>query len=341
MLSRTQLVKELLIAAKETKRTIQKKSSYLFIPDIVVKLADEIIQRKYQPSSYTCFVVKDPNPREILAPAYRDRIVHRWLVNKLEAHFDKRWMDCAYANRKGKGHHKAVEKLQCYLHNYEYTYYLKSDIKSFFNTIHHHKLIEIVDKWIDMYTNYSEEEKLLLKYVSKKIITHNPTQNVKFTGNKSLHQLVPGHKSYFNNPPGIGLPLGNLTSQFFAQMYLNELDYFVKHQLKVRYYLRYVDDFVILGKSSEELKNCLEQIQSFLRKELYLELHPQKIRINKCKTGIDFCGYIVWSKSIIVRPRVVQSFRKKLNFFKYLISPKEGWKFQIYGNNYIEKHIFI
>ncbi|GAB4205482.1 MAG: hypothetical protein Fur0023_14310 [Bacteroidia bacterium] len=336
-MNKQQLVRELLIAARQTKRTPQKAEHYFSTGKIVLDVCEEICSKNYSPGTYTCFVVTDPTPREILAPAYKDRIVHRWLVNKLEPFTDKRLLSCSYANRKNKGHHKAVKQLQKYLGNYDYRYFLKADIQSFFNRIYHDTLVKIVHRWIEHYTTYDEKEKDILKYIAEKIIRHNPTQKVVFTGNSALRQKVPPHKSYFNNPPGVGLPLGNLTSQFFANLYLNELDRFVKFHLKAKYYLRYVDDFVILGKSAEELYAYKKQIEHFLSDYLHLTLHPQKQQINLTRSGIDFCGYVVWARSIIVRKRVIKTFRKKLNFYKYLLCPHPEWKFQITGNSYLEK----
>jgi len=126
------LKKELYIAVRQTQLTVQKKEHYLEIPDVINRLAGQITTHTYQPGPYTCFAITDPTPREILAPSYPDRIVHRWLVNKMEPYIDKRFLDCSYANRTGKGHHRAVKQLQCYLQNPANKYYLKMDIESFF-----------------------------------------------------------------------------------------------------------------------------------------------------------------------------------------------------------------
>lgn len=337
-MKKSQITKELFVAARQTKNTPQKKQYYINIASIVLELSDHLLQKTYLPGIYTCFAVADPTPREILAPSYPDRIVHRWLVNKMEPFVDKRLLSCSYANRKGKGHHKAVKDLYRCLHNYEYKFYLKADIKSFFNSIHHDTLLLLVNRWISKMP-LSEKEKEILYFVCEKIITHNPTQNVVFTDNKELLKKVPPHKSYFNNPPGVGLPLGNLTSQFFANIYLHELDWYVKQHLKVRYYFRYVDDFVILGKNISELQEVLKSIKEFLQEELHLELHTQKIRIQPIKNGIDFCGYVVWPRSIIVRKRIIKQMNKKINFFRYLFSPEKykQWKLNVMGNSYLEK----
>ena len=192
------LKKELYRAVRQTRLTVQKKKYYLEIPEIVNRIAEQIISRTYKPSSYTCFAISDPTPREILAPSYPDRIVHRWLVNKMEPYIDKRFLDCSYANRKGKGHHKAVKQLQCYLQNPANKFCLKMDIESFFNSIDHTVLINLVKRWIAKLP-YSEEEKGVLSDVAQTIIAHNPTKNVIYTEKKEKLKIIPASKSYFNN----------------------------------------------------------------------------------------------------------------------------------------------
>lgn len=309
-----ELLKELYKAARSTRLTTQKIHYYLDIPDIVIRLAEQISTRSYQPGTYTCFAIADPTPREILAPSYPDRIVHRWLINKMEPYIDKRFLPCSYANRTGKGHHRAVKQLQRYLQNPANKYYLKMDIESFFNSIAHNVLLNLVKHWI-MKLPYTEEEKEIILSVAATIITHNPTQNVIFTGDKEKLKYIPAGKSYFNNPPGRGLPLGNLSSQFFANIYLHELDWFVKQKLKVRYYLRYVDDIVMLAETTDMLKYWRTNVEKFLLENLQLKLHSKKIIIQPTRSGIDFLGYIVRKDYMLVRGRVVKNFKQKLHIF--------------------------
>lgn len=133
---------------------------------------------------------------------------------------------------------------------------------------------------------------------------------------------MPKEKSLFYASRDKGLPIGSLTSQFFANVYLNELDQFVKHKLKIKYYVRYVDDFVILAKDTGILTNWQKEIQKFLQEKLKLTLHPKKIIIRHKSKGIDFLGYIVREKYILVRKRTVKSFKRKLYFFNHLVDPE-------------------
>jgi len=128
--------------------------------------------------------------------------------------------------------------------------------------------------------------------------------------------LIPPQKSLFNAPLGHGLPIGNLTSQFFANIYLNELDQFVKHRLKCRYYIRYVDDFIILDKSKKNLHKLKQEITEFLQKKLSLKLHPKKWAVRNVNEGIDILGYFIKPNHILVRKRVVKNFKKKLFQFQ-------------------------
>jgi hypothetical protein len=351
------LKKELYRAVQQTHLTIQKKLHYLEIPEIVNHLAEQISTQTYKPSPYTCFAISDPTPREILAPSYPDRIVHRWLVNKMEPYIDKRFLDCSYANRTGKGHHRAVKQLQCYLQNPANRFYLKMDVESYFNSIDHATLLSLLERWINKLP-LIEQERIMIASVAKTIVTHNPTQNVIYTGNKEKLKIIPRQKSYFHNAPGKGLPLGNLSSQFFANIYLHELDWFVKQRLpnknniqcrtsnvKCRsenlkpetwnlkhptsnlkpqtFYLRYVDDTILLAETTEQLKKWHKTISDFLEKELKIHLHPQKTILQPARYGIDFLGYIVKPDYILVRRRVVKNFKRKLYFYNHLLEPEK------------------
>ena len=151
-------------------------------------------------------------------------------------------------------------------------------------------------------------------WLSKTIIFHDCVRDVppKIQSQPSLFDQLPAEKSLFKVPRGKGLPIGNLTSQFFANVYMNQLDQFVKHVLKARFYVRYVDDFIILAKSVEELEYYRAEIGKFLAENLGLRLHPKKQKICPLENGIDFVGYIVRSEYVLVRRRVVGQFYFRL-----------------------------
>ncbi len=185
------------------------------------------------------------------------------------------------------------------------TYYLKMDIKSFFTSIDQRILYELIAGKI-------KNQEIL--WLTKTIIFHDCAHDIppKIQSQPSLFSKLPPDKSLFRVAKGKGLPIGNLTSQFFANIYLNELDLFVKHVLKARYYLRYVDDFVIIGSSYGELNQYRQIICEFVQNKLALRVHPDKQFIIPVGNGIDFVGYIIKPDYVLVRRRVVDNWRHGL-----------------------------
>ncbi len=157
-------------------------------------------------------------------------------------------------------------------------------------------------------------------WLCKKIIFHNPTADYFYRGERKLQQLIPDSKSLFSSGCN-GLPIGNLTSQFFANVYLNELDHFVYEELGYTLCVRYVDDFVIIGSDSTALRSLIPKIDTFLWERLRLHIHPKKIYLQPIHNGVDFLGYFVRSSHILVRQKVVRRFKDKLC---HCINPKDG-----------------
>lgn len=156
-------------------------------------------------------------------------------------------------------------------------------------------------------------------WLCRKIVFHNPTDDYVLRGSTKELALVPPSKSLFYSG-GKGLPIGNLTSQFFANVYLNELDHFIVDELGAKRYVRYVDDFVIVDDDKEELKTCILKIDGFLKKNLGLELHPQKIKLQKTLNGVDFLGYFLKPYVTLVRQKVVRRYKERM----YRSSSKTG-----------------
>lgn len=267
--------------------------------------------------------MKDPKIREIFAPDYKDRIIHHLIIDRIGQFIDKKFIFDSYANRKDKGTHRAVERLQKLLRKKNNQYYLKGDVKTFFPSIDKNILWQLSSKHIEQVKEIGLEEKSFLSNLAKIIIFQDPIHPLPvFTGNKKLLSLVPKEKSLFYTSKDKGLPIGSFTSQFFANIYLNELDQFIKHQLKIKYYIRYVDDFVILGKDTKTLVSWQKEIQKFLQEKLKLTLHPKKIIIQHQSKGINFLGYIIREKYLLVRKRTIKAFKRKLYFLNHLIDPK-------------------
>jgi hypothetical protein len=314
------VIEKLLSAITKTKNTAQKKKYFLDFYSIAKSLEGEILSKAYHPSQFSCFAVKDPKPREIFAPHFRDRVVHHLLVDSIESLIDKRFIHTSFANRKEKGIHQAIRALQPILRKESSHYFLQIDIKNFFPSINKTILFTIFMKQLRTLP-LLEKEKELFEFLAHRIIFHDPTNpRPIFTGNKSLLGQIPAHKSLFNIPELQGLPIGSLSSQFFANLYLNELDQYAKHILKIKHYFRYVDDMVIIGENTAQLSSYKNAIDIFLKENLKLSLHPNKTILQPTQNGINFLGYVIRKNNKLVRNRTVKAFKKRLYFFNYLFN---------------------
>ncbi|GAB0151068.1 reverse transcriptase domain-containing protein [Marinobacterium sp. BA1] len=280
--------------------------------DGLLKLHRSLNDCTWQPGPSACFVAEKPKAREIHAPDFADRVVHHWLVPQLEALWEPSFIFDSYANRQGKGSHAAVQRLQKFVRQVHSGqnggWYLQLDIHNFFNSIHRPTLWAILKKKlarIDASNQVMRATHALLRHPPLKagVIRH---------GSAEQHDLVPPHKRLANAQPGCGLPIGNLSSQFFANVYMDSLDQFVKHTLKAKRYLRYVDDFVLIHQSREQLVEWQLKIETFLKEALRLRLKPD-IRLQRLTDGIDFLGYIVRPTHTLVRRRVVVNAIKALS----------------------------
>jgi len=280
--------------------------------------------RNYKISRHICFIVTEPSPREIFAGDFRDRVVHHLLCNEIQILFEQSFIESSYANRKGKGTHKAVKELRFYLArggiNRQKLYFLKMDIKGFFRNIDKGILWNIVEKKI---TESGEENKWKneVLWLARIIIYHDPTSNYIFKGRAETKNLIKKEKSLLFGDKNKGLPIGNLTSQFFANIYLNELDHFTKDTLGFVRYLRYVDDFIILEEDNKKLKEAVDEVDRFLNEALHLYLCKEKTILQPTERGIDFLGYFIKPTHTLVRQKVVKRFKDKLYKRR---SPRDG-----------------
>lgn len=296
---------------KRKRYTVNALKFELNFENELLKLQRELTDHTYRPGKSICFVVTKPKLREIFAADFRDRIVHHILVGYLEPIFEKKFISQSYACRKGKGAHKTIEDLKRYIRkattgNIKQAHYLQVDIQSFFVSLKKDILFDLVKRQV-------KNPEIL--WLAETIIFHNPTQDYYQKGQMSLFDLIPDHKSLFKVPQNQGLPIGNLTSQFFANVYLDELDQFAKHRLKIKYYLRYVDDIVILSQDKQQLKFWRDEIDKFLRDKLKLRLHPKKQILQVVDKGVDFVGFVVRPDYVLARRRIVKSLKEKLRNF--------------------------
>lgn len=272
--------------------------------DGLLALQRSINTLTWQPGPSACFVATRPKAREIHAPDFSDRVVHHWLVPQLEALWEPAFIFDSYANRQGKGSHAAVERLKRYvrqIHSGEGGgWYLQLDIHNFFNSIHRPTLWKMLKR--KLHKAGATDQLTRATYA---LLRRHPLQaGVVQHGTPAEHAMVPPHKRLENSRPGCGLPIGNLSSQFFANVYMDRLDQYIKHTLKARRYLRYVDDFVLVHQDRAQLRAWQTQIEQFIATELQLKLKPD-IRLRPISEGIDFLGYIIYPSHTLVRRRVV------------------------------------
>lgn len=310
---------QLLACAARSGRSEDQRASLIELPTLVLQLAHAIARQRYQPQPFTVFAVTDPKLREIFAPAYLDRLVHHWLIGHVEPWWDRRFIDDSYANRSGKGTQAAIERLQRFMRQPGHRWYCQLDIRAFFPSIDRARLLALWRAALPRLP-HPPATLALLDHVASAILQQDPTQPAPTpSGQVALLRQVPPHKSLFHAAPGRGLPMGSLTSQFFANVYLNELDQFAKHTLKVRAYLRYVDDFVLLADDPATLLGWKARIEDFLQERLGLQLHPSKTVLQRSGQGVDFLGSIVYPHHRLTRARSVRALYRRLAWFQWLV----------------------
>lgn len=259
------------------------------------RLKEELQAGSYQPGPYTTFQIYDPKERMISAAPFRDRVVHHALCNIIEPIFEPTLIKDTYANRKGKGTHAGIRRCQDFLRQYKYV--LKADIRKYFPSIDHAILKEIIRRKIKC--------KPTLELIDKIIDNSNRQERVMnyFEGD-NLFSLLERAK---------GLPMGNLTSQFFANLYLSPFDHFMKEEMRIKEYVRYVDDYVAFHQDKKELHSIKKESEAFLSEKLRLLTHPRKSQISTTKDGITFLGQRIFTTHRRLRRENVQRFRKRLN----------------------------
>lgn len=255
----------------------------------IFELHRRLQAKKYKHDPYFSFYIQDPKQRHIHKATVRDRIVHHAVFRVLNPVFEPTFISHSFSCRVDKGTHKGVEALakmirQVTRNNSQNAFVLKCDIKSFFESIDHDILLSLLK-------NKVKDENTI--WLLKEIIASHYSQRLSLFTYK-------------------GLPIGNLTSQLFANIYLNELDQFVKQTLRIKHYARYTDDFVIVSKDEKELQNLLLPIRDFLQKKLALDLHPGKISIRKVGQGVDFLGLVIFPHHRLLRTKTKQRVFRKL-----------------------------
>ena len=274
----------------------KKKDVILFqakLMDNILKLHNDLKNKNYKHGGYVAFNISDPKPRQIHKATVRDRLLHHLIYQELYEYFDTKFIHDSYSCRVNKGTHKAINRfrdmiLKVSKNNTRTCWVLKCDIKKFFANIDHGILKEILEKHI--------KDKDTLWLLGQVIDS--------FSSQKHIYAMADMCKK--------GLPLGNLTSQLLVNIYMNEFDQFMKRELKVKYYARYADDFVILSENESHLNLLLRYIVAFLKDKLELQLHPDKVFIKTISSGIDFLGWVHFPKHRVLRTSTKRRMLKRL-----------------------------
>lgn len=271
------------VRGKKRKKDVQE--FYANLMDNVFLLHEDLRNHTYKHGKYQAFNICDPKPRNIHKASVRDRLLHHAIYRRLYPFFAQTFIADSFSCQLGKGSHRALDRFRLFAHktsgNYTRTcWILKCDIKKFFANINHNVLIKILKEYI------SDREIIWL-----------------------VEEII---GSFNSGRSGVGLPLGNLTSQLFVNVYMNEFDQFIKHKLKAEYYVRYADDFVILSTDKIWLEDIVLSIKKFLLEELKLELHPDKVFIKTLASGVDFLGWVHFSDHKVLRTTTRRRMIKRL-----------------------------
>lgn len=270
------------LKGKRKRKDVQEFS--LALMDNIIQLHQGLANHTYNHSSYQAFRINDPKPRQIHKSLVRDRLLHHAIYRQLYPFFDRTFIADSFSCRIEKGTHKALNRFKEFgykvgKNNTKTCWILKCDIRKFFENIDHEILINILKKYI-------------------------PNKNTIWILERVIFS--------FSSAPGRGLPLGNLTSQLFVNIYMNEFDQFIKHHMKAKYYIRYADDFVILSQDKAWLEELLPKMGNFLMERLRLELHPDKVFIKTLNSGVDFLGWVHFPEHRVLRTTTKNRMMKRI-----------------------------
>ncbi|MDD3793413.1 MAG: reverse transcriptase domain-containing protein [Candidatus Gracilibacteria bacterium] len=304
-------------ARKNKRNTLNQLDFEFNLEENIIKLYDELISGTYKVGKSIYFIQTHPVKREIFAGNFRDRIVHHLIYDYILPIFEKDFIYDSYSCRKGKGTSFGVERIERFIRscseNYtENCYILKLDISGYFMSIDKDILFEKIENILSNKKDLLKIDYNFILYLIKEIIYNDPTKNSIFKGKRSDYIGLPKNKSLFFAKQNSGLPIGNLTSQLFSNIYLSDFDKYIKEELKIKYYGRYVDDFVIIHKDKNYLKEVIKKINKYLKYNLLLNLHPKKIYLQDYTKGVLFLGVFIKPYRTYIRKRSIGYFYKKI-----------------------------
>ena len=282
------------MAGKRNNNTAAQ-NNYIFMSELL-QLRRELINGTYAPQPYRKRIITEPKVRHIEAPAFRDRIVHHAVHSVLSPFYERHFIRDSYACRPGKGTHRAMARVQHFLRSNPNLYVLQLDISKYYGSINHAKLKELLARRIID----TKLQQLLAVIIDSTDSGHE------------YDELFPP-TSYYHTKGRRGIPIGNLTSQLFANIYLHEADMFAKQHLHAMFYIRYMDDILMFHPDKEVLRAWQRQMTTFLYEALYLTVNPRKVRLYPAKDGVSFVGYTIYPFSRKVRGSSVRRFRKRFH----------------------------
>jgi RNA-directed DNA polymerase len=276
-------------------------------------LEKELQNRRYELRPSVCFINELPIKREIIAADFRDRVVHHFLYNRIYPIFDRKFIYDSYSCRVGKGTLFGINRARRFLRSCGSggagVWVLRLDIRGYFMAINREILFKLITSGLGEYQFDGSESIDLTRFLINKTVFNDPLKNARFRSPSSAWDDLPKDKSLMNSARNCGLPIGNLTSQLFANIYLNPLDHFIKRELKIKYYGRYVDDMLLIHSDKRVLLGAVSQVREFLSKKLNLTLHPRKIKLQSADKGFAFLGMYIYPNRVVAGRRIAGNFK--------------------------------
>jgi hypothetical protein len=297
-------------------------------------LAKAIYERKYAPKPCIAFIINKPVMREIFAADFTDRVIHHFIYRCIYPIIDRKLIHDTYSCRVGKGTLFGIDRAKGFMRSCSQdftkdTYFLKLDIEAYFMNMHHDILFEQVIAMLPQnkksFLGISRET---LIYLIRQTIFNNVAENCRIKGSKSDRDGLPPSKSLFNYPSNTGLPIGNLTSQVFGNVYMNDFDHFVNKEMKVKYYGRYVDDMLFVHNDKSFLEDIISQLSHFLLSHFQLKIHPNKIVLKSVNEGIPFLGQIIKPHCTYIGNRTKNNFYQAIQEINKVMAvvPQFTWQ---------------
>lgn len=298
------------------------------------QLTKAITERKYAPKPCIAFIINKPVMREIFAADFTDRVIHHFIYRCIYPIIDRKLIHDTYSCRVGKGTLFGIDRAKGFMRSCSQdftkdTYFLKLDIEAYFMNMHHDILFEQVIAMLPQnkksFLGISRET---LIYLIRQTIFNNVAENCRIKGSKSDWDGLPPSKSLFNYPSNTGLPIGNLTSQVFGNVYMNDFDHFVKKEMKVKYYGRYVDDMLFVHNDKSFLEDIISQLSHFLLSHFQLKIHPNKIVLKSVIEGIPFLGQIIKPHCTYIGNRTKNNFYQAIQEINKVMAvvPQFTWQ---------------